>query len=180
MSSLKKLLIYFSPLIGSYLLWLLLFNIDTSERDSSGNIIGGGQVAFESLQIGDCFDYGPTFSSLGTVSAKPCTDPHDFEVFAVNNSALADYNSNRLSKEADDYCNSQVPFDRLDYLYNNGNEELRQKLLSIMAPDGSVYFYADVPTYDPAADVIGTWETGARQITCYLGGEDSAFIGKLL
>ena len=54
-----------------------------ARRDDSGAINDGGTLAATELRVGDCYNEpdGDTFSE---VSAAPCTEPHDSEVFHVS------------------------------------------------------------------------------------------------
>ena len=57
-------------------------------RDSSGAIIEEGSLSVFSMRPGDCFN-DPDFLTLGedteleSVTAVPCSEPHDNEVYAV-------------------------------------------------------------------------------------------------
>ena len=68
------------------LLGLLAFACDSAKRDDSGVIVGAGDVEVESVRVGDCFqDWDGALNGeivqLTTLSAVPCGEPHDNEIF---------------------------------------------------------------------------------------------------
>jgi hypothetical protein len=70
------------------LCWLALLAVacDDAERDASGAIVESGNVGADSLRVGDCFqDWDGAASGevaeLQDVSAIPCSQPHDNEVY---------------------------------------------------------------------------------------------------
>ncbi|MFB4304097.1 septum formation family protein [Actinomadura sp. NTSP31] len=52
------------------------------KRDAAGHIVEGGKIFARDLRIGDCFT-GPAREDARTVSAMPCTVPHDAEAVAA-------------------------------------------------------------------------------------------------
>jgi hypothetical protein len=64
----------------------LLAVLGQAERDEEGAISDAGDLGVLALRVGDCFDE-PSAPSTGevvevfTVDAKPCSEPHDSEVF---------------------------------------------------------------------------------------------------
>jgi hypothetical protein len=58
-------------------------------RDEDGSISAEAEVAFDALEIGDCFNDDETWSTsaeaveLFAVAAVPCSQPHDNETFHV-------------------------------------------------------------------------------------------------
>jgi hypothetical protein len=56
--------------------------IFAARRDEGGQIVGAGDLQVFDLQPGDCFDLkDPTDEEVDDVEAKPCTEPHEFEMF---------------------------------------------------------------------------------------------------
>lgn len=53
---------------------------DDAERDEEGNITEAGQEDVFDLQVGDCWN-DPAETEMSSVSAVPCSEPHDAEVF---------------------------------------------------------------------------------------------------
>jgi len=53
-------------------------------RSSSGEITRAGDLTASELQVGDCFDLkDPAADEVGDVTARPCTDEHEYEMFFV-------------------------------------------------------------------------------------------------
>jgi hypothetical protein len=63
------------------------------DRDASGAIVGAGSVDAFEIRVGDCFndDASNSGDEIESVSGVPCADPHDNEVYAVFDVALAEY-----------------------------------------------------------------------------------------
>jgi Septum formation len=57
-----------------------------ARRDDGGQIVGAGDMQVTDVRAGDCFDLkDPDDEEIEDVSAKPCTEPHEFEMFFVGN-----------------------------------------------------------------------------------------------
>ena len=57
-----------------------------ARRDDGGQIVGAGDMEVTDVRAGDCFDLkDPDEEEVGDVTAKPCTEPHEFEMFFVGN-----------------------------------------------------------------------------------------------
>ncbi|HEY7466963.1 MAG TPA: septum formation family protein [Dehalococcoidia bacterium] len=55
-----------------------------AERDDSGRIVDGGDLDVFTMQIGDCFqDVSNDLTEVANVSAVPCSQAHDNEVFYI-------------------------------------------------------------------------------------------------
>lgn len=53
-----------------------------AKRDDAGQIVGGGDLQVADLRIGDCFNLADaTATEVEQVDARPCSDPHEFELF---------------------------------------------------------------------------------------------------
>jgi hypothetical protein len=80
-----------------------------AHRSGSGQITAPGRLNIFSLRTGDCFD-NPGSGSFSTVTAIPCGQPHNAQMFAefnaVNSSSYP--GSSALVKEATNGCNSRV------------------------------------------------------------------------
>ena len=55
----------------------------TARRDSQGLITDAGTVSVEDLRVGDCFVLATDADEISQVDAKPCNEPHDYEIFHV-------------------------------------------------------------------------------------------------
>jgi hypothetical protein len=61
-----------------------------ADRDSTGEIVSGGDLDVMSLQVGDCFDDPADLEDVVfEVIAVPCIEPHDNEVYSVQSLATA-------------------------------------------------------------------------------------------
>jgi hypothetical protein len=55
-----------------------------ARRDDSGQIVGGGDLSVAELRVGDCFDLKDADQSeVADVTAKPCSEPHEYELIFV-------------------------------------------------------------------------------------------------
>jgi hypothetical protein len=53
-----------------------------ADRGSGGEITKAGDLEAKDLRVGDCFDLkDPASDEVGDVTAVPCTDEHEFELF---------------------------------------------------------------------------------------------------
>jgi hypothetical protein len=58
--------------------------IANANRSSSGEIIKGGDLTAADLGVGDCFDLkDPAADEIDEVTAGPCSDAHEYEMFFV-------------------------------------------------------------------------------------------------
>jgi len=63
-----------------------------ADRDSSGAIVGSGNVDAFQIRVGDCFDdTSSAMDEIADVPGTPCADPHDNEAYAVFDLTTADY-----------------------------------------------------------------------------------------
>ena len=67
----------------------LLFN---ASRSSTGEITRSGDLTANDLRVGDCFDLkDPDAEEISDVTAHPCTEAHEYEVFYVGTMAEGAY-----------------------------------------------------------------------------------------
>ena len=70
--------------VGGGAIWGFFTNAD---RDSGGAIVEAGTLDADELQVGDCLDWpgsgGDDVEVFDSVRARPCSEPHDMEVYAV-------------------------------------------------------------------------------------------------
>ena len=67
----------------------LYFN---ASRGSTGEIIKAGDLSAIDLRVGDCFDLkDPAADEVGDVTARLCTDEHEFEVIFVGSMPDVEY-----------------------------------------------------------------------------------------
>ena len=66
--------------------------ITNASRSDTGEIVNDGDMMATDLRVGDCFDLkDPTAEEISDVTAKPCTDPHQFELFWTGSMPDGDY-----------------------------------------------------------------------------------------
>lgn len=56
--------------------------LTTARRDDGGSISEAGTLHIEDLRVGDCFDF-ENAEEISEVDARPCTEPHGYELFHV-------------------------------------------------------------------------------------------------
>jgi hypothetical protein len=62
------------------------------DRDSSGAIVGGGNVDAFNVHVGDCFNDVSSYNDqIASVPGVPCAEPHDNEAFAVFDISIESY-----------------------------------------------------------------------------------------
>jgi hypothetical protein len=75
----KNWAIYIAVVLGA-----VAYNALTeADRDSTGAIVGEGNVDAFEIRVGDCFDDTSASAEVSTLPGVPCSDPHDNEAFAV-------------------------------------------------------------------------------------------------
>lgn len=66
--------------------------IFSAGRSSTGEINRSGDMTANDLRVGDCFDLKePDAEEVGDVTARPCTEAHEYEVFYVGDMASGPY-----------------------------------------------------------------------------------------
>ncbi len=56
--------------------------VTSAGRSDTGQIVNDGDMMATDLRVGDCFDLkDPTAEEISDVTAKPCTDAHEYELF---------------------------------------------------------------------------------------------------
>lgn len=64
----------------------------SARRDDSGAITGAGALTVSDLRVGDCFNLqDETEELIGEVDAKPCTEPHVYEMYFVQDMPDSDF-----------------------------------------------------------------------------------------
>ncbi len=146
-------------------------------RDDDGSITAGGTTDVFTLRAGDCLDDAASAAvieqdaadahpasdddsahshEVGDVSTVPCSEPHDFEVYAVPTLTSDDYpGDDAVDAQADDPCGSAFgPFVGFDY-------------------QDSIYDYLG---YKPTSE---SWSTGDRVVDCVIGYPAGKTVGSL-
>jgi hypothetical protein len=113
-------------------------------RASNGQINKSGSLSVFSLSVGDCFDNPASQQDISSVTAVPCSQPHDAQVFAKFglSGSNAFYPAN-LTQVASNGCNAQE---------NHLNEALVTDSMAIR------FIYP----------VQHAWELGQRTVSCLI------------
>lgn len=77
-------LVLVGVVLGGGAIWGLFTN---ANRDAGGAIVESGNLDANELEVGDCLDWpgsgGDGIEVFDSVRARPCSEPHDMEVYAV-------------------------------------------------------------------------------------------------
>lgn len=66
--------------------------ITNAGRSDTGEIVNDGDMMATDLRVGDCFDLkDPTAEEISDVTARPCTDPHEYELIWTGSMAEGAY-----------------------------------------------------------------------------------------
>jgi hypothetical protein len=146
-------------------------------RDDDGSITAGGKTDVFTLRQGDCLDDAASAAvieqdaadansasddhsahshEVDVVITVPCSDPHDFEVYAAPTLTGGDFpGDDAVDAQADDLCGSAfgpfIGFDHQDSIYD---------------------FQGHKPTGD-------SWSTGDRTVDCIIGDPAGTTVGSL-
>jgi hypothetical protein len=123
---------------------LLVGWFTTAQRGDDGSLTTAGNVSVTELRAGDCF-IGSEEDEISEVDGVPCDEPHEYEVFAVQD------------RDGDTYP-TDAEFDAI----------FESICVSAFEP------YVDAP-YDTSAIYAsfitpseGSWDDGDREYVCYL------------
>ena len=123
---------------------LLVGWFTSAQRGDDGSLTSGGTVAVTDLRPGDCFN-GSEEEEISDVDGVPCDQPHEYEVFAVQD------------REGDTYP-TEAEFDAI--------------FDSICGPSFETYVgiaYADSVLWSGMITPSeGSWDDGDREYVCYL------------
>jgi hypothetical protein len=106
---------FYAVVVMGYLAYGALTNAD---RDGGGAIIGEGNIDAFHLRVGDCFDNSSSFGDeVSDLPGIPCTQPHDYETYAVFDVSIDSYPSEEsMSELAYESCLDQFdPFVGTDF-----------------------------------------------------------------
>jgi hypothetical protein len=127
-----------------------------ADRDDSGEITSGGQVAADAVREGDCLNDLREGTNISTVNAVPCGEPHDAQVYALFDLADGAWpGEDEVFAQADDGC---------------------LELLARDFPETYDDFDVEVFYLYPSE---GTWRTGDREIVCVALYADGKRTGSL-
>lgn len=138
-----KNLAFYAVVVMGYLAYGAITDAD---RDESGAIVGEGNIDAFQLRVGDCFDNSSGIGDeVSDLPGVPCSQPHDYETYAVFDVALDSYPSEeRMSELAYESCLERFDgFVGLDY-------------------DSSIL---DIVTLYPTTE---SWKENDREVVCAL------------
>jgi hypothetical protein len=141
-------------LFAAAVVFFLVFG--QAERDETGIISEAGDLTVLDLRVGDCFDdpgapTGTETADVSSVDAKPCSEPHDFEVF------------HRF-----DLTSEELPSQ--DVLLS----EIEEQCLAAFEPYvGSAYETSELDVIY-MWPTLGSWKAGDRSIVCSLRTMDGS------
>jgi hypothetical protein len=79
-----------------------------AQRNGSGQVSQSGSLQASALKVGDCFDNPAADSNISSITAIPCTQAHDSQVFAEPAITESAYPGEAtLAAEAKNDCDSQ-------------------------------------------------------------------------
>jgi len=82
---------FYAVVVMGYLAYGAVTNAD---RDDSGEIVGEGTIDAFNIRVGDCFDDSSTVGDEVTnLPGVPCSQPHDYETYAVFDVSMTSYTS---------------------------------------------------------------------------------------
>lgn len=71
-----------------------------ADRSATGEITGAGDLQATDLRVGDCFDLKePEATEIGDVTATPCTQEHEYELFYQASLPEGDYPAETVFEE---------------------------------------------------------------------------------
>lgn len=115
-----------------------------ARRGDDGALTGAGTVQVDELRVGDCFNAGDE-TEISDVDGVPCSEPHDYEVFAIQD------------RDGETYP-TQAEFDTI--------------FESVCIPAFESYVGSDYATSALYAGFItpseSSWDDGDREYICYL------------
>ncbi len=127
----------------------------------ASSLLGKGNIM--GVTVGDCFDeiaIRDALASEGTseVELVDCSEPHDFEVFHIEELAKGDFPGEIALAEV---------------ARNNCEGEYFENFIGVEYLSSEIYSWSIVPQ---SAD----WEeSGSREIVCYIGAPEGALSGTL-
>ena len=94
---------FYAVVVMGYLAYGAVSNAD---RDDSGAIVGEGTIDAFEMRVGDCFDNSSGIGDeVSDLPGVPCSQPHDYETYAVFDVTVDSYPSEEsMSELAYDSC----------------------------------------------------------------------------
>lgn len=96
-------LVVLAVVVGAVGVWQMSAS---AVRDESGAVAQAGQSSVMEMKVGDCFMV-PDGDSVKDLTYVPCDQPHDAEVFSVNQSTATSYSAFDTGNEWEGTCGQQ-------------------------------------------------------------------------
>jgi hypothetical protein len=114
-----------------------------ADRSPTGEITDAGNLGVTSLLVGDCFDLKQPSEEFAEVTARPCSDPHQYELFWIGSVADGPYPDDATFE---------------DFFYDDCVDRFRHYVGTAWG-DNRLDIYWLVPTRD-------SWAAGDRDVQC--------------
>ncbi len=125
--------------------------LDTTTRDEAGIIVESGDLGVFNFSVGDCLTDFPAGGSIDKATGTPCTEPHEYEVYAET--YLADESETvpaDIREQASDFCLSSY-----------------KSFVGLAYDDSTLAVTNLYPTAD-------SWVGGDKELTCLISLENQA------
>ena len=143
----KSWVIYIAAALG-----FAIYGMATdADRNSSGAIVGEGNVDAFHVRVGDCFnDSAFDTEEVSSVPGVPCSEPHDNETYAVFDVSIASYPDG-------------------DAMWEMANESCMQRFEPFVGRDYESSSL-DIATLYPSFE---SWQQNDREVVCAVFDMDS-------
>jgi hypothetical protein len=115
-----------------------------ARRSDDGSLEAAGTLAVDEMRAGDCFNAGEE-ESISDVDGTPCTEAHEYQVFAVGNHEAASYPSDP----------------ELETVFTSVCEAPFQAFVGMPYEDSELYANMITPSEE-------SWADGDRSFICFL------------
>ena len=135
--------------IPALVIALVVGYLTAARRGDDGSLASAGNVSVDELREGDCFNAGDE-TEISDVDGVPCTEPHEFEVFALSH------------YEGD---GTYPPDSALDAIFTQVCEPDFETYVGLPYANSEIWGSMISPSED-------SWEDGDRSFICVLYDED--------
>jgi hypothetical protein len=143
--------------IPALAIFLAVGYFTTARRGDDGSLSTAGTVSVDDLQVGDCFNSDEE-TDISSVDGRPCSEPHQYEVFAVDRYDAATFPATNTEMDTVFFAVCDSPFESF-----------------VGLPYAESALYASMIT--PSEE---SWSSGDREFICFLHEEDeSQFSGSM-
>ncbi|MGO2111175.1 MAG: septum formation family protein [Pseudoclavibacter sp.] len=125
-----------------------------ADRDDEGQVTETGTDDVFAMEVGDCLNE-PDGTEISEVELVPCSEPHDYEVFAEQELPEGEFDSAAIDQAIEDYC--PVEF---------------ETFVGVSYDESELYYTAFTPT-------ATSWDSGDRLIQCIIYDDAGQTTGSL-